>query len=153
MKKKLILLLLVCFSLASAEQLVLTPLESRPTVRGNAENFSGSVLVDFLFRPGEQTRASGAVVTFEPGARTNWHSHPNGQTMIVTSGMGWIQAWGEERLTVKPGDVVWSPPNVKHWHGATSTHCLSHLVVQESQDGSPVKWMEPVSDQQYTERG
>ena len=99
------------------------------------------------FRP--RTRANGAHVTFEPGARTAWHTHPLGQTLIITSGLGWVQREGGPIEEVRPGDVVWFPPGLKHWHGATATTAMSHIAIQESLNGSPVTWMEHVSDAQY----
>jgi quercetin dioxygenase-like cupin family protein len=126
-----------------------TPNGSRPSARGSAQNFTGFVVIDPLFGATGHTRVTGGHVTFEPGARTAWHSHPAGQTLIVTSGTGWVQDWGGERREIKPGDVIWIPPGVKHWHGATATKGMSHIAVQEMVDGSNVDWMEQVSDQQY----
>ena len=104
-----------------------------------------SHVVDMLFGPNEHTPGSGGLVTFTPGARTAWHAHPVGQTLIVTSGLGWIQAWGEERREIKPGDVIWIPPNVKHWHGASDTNAMSHIALQEVRNGSAAEWMEQVN--------
>jgi quercetin dioxygenase-like cupin family protein len=122
---------------------------SRPTTQGPAENFTGSVVVEPLFGPTEHTRASGASVTFEPGARSAWHSHPAGQTLIVTSGAGWVQEWGGEKQEIKSGDVIWTPPGVKHWHGASATRGMTHLAIQENVEGKVVDWMEQVTDEQY----
>ena len=94
-------------------------------------------------------RVRGAAVTFEPGARTAWHTHPLGQTLIVTSGLGWVQRWGGPVEEIRPGDVIWFPPSEKHWHGATPTTAMSHIAIQEALNGSPVDWMEKVSDEQY----
>jgi quercetin dioxygenase-like cupin family protein len=102
-----------------------------------------------LFQPTVHTRASGGSVAFEAGARSAWHSHPAGQTLIVTSGMGWVQEWGASKQEIKAGDVVWTPPGVKHWHGATATDRMTHTAIQEQVDGTAVDWMEQVSDEQY----
>jgi len=106
-------------------------------------------LIDPLFQATEPARANGASVTFEPGARTAWHKHPLGQTLIVTSGCGWVQKQGGPKEEIRPGDVVWFPPGEKHWHGATPTTAMTHFAIQESLDGKAVTWMEKVSDQQY----
>lgn len=106
-------------------------------------------MVDPLFAATANTRATGGHVTFEPGARSAWHTHPAGQTLIVTSGIGWVQQWGGERREIKPGDVIWTPPGVKHWHGATATNGMRHIAIQEQVDGKVVDWMEQVSDEQY----
>ena len=134
---------------ANAQSIEVTPNGSRPSVRGAAENFTGSVVVDPLFGATEHTRATGGHVTFEPGARSAWHTHPAGQTLIITSGTGWIQQWNGEKREIKPGDVIWIPPGVKHWHGATATNGMRHIAIQEVVDGKIVDWMEPVSDDQY----
>ena len=134
---------------AHARSLEITRGGSRPSVRGPAENFTGSVVVDPLFRPTEHTRAAGASVTFEPGARSAWHTHTAGQTLIVTSGTGWVQEWGGEKQEIKSGDVIWTPPGVKHWHGGTATSGMTHIAIQEHVDGKVVDWMEQVSDEQY----
>ena len=97
----------------------------------------------------DPSRVTGAIVTFQPGARTAWHSHPLGQTLIVTSGVGWTQCEGEERVEVRAGDVIWCPPGHKHWHGATSTTAMTHIAIQEALDGKNVEWMEKVSDEDY----
>jgi len=134
--------------LPNAQHLVITRRGSQPTTKGSPENFTGSVVITPLFAATDHTRAAGASVTFEPGARTAWHTHPAGQTLIVTSGTGWVQEWGGEKQEVKPGDVMWTPPGVKHWHGATTTSALTHIAIQERVDGKVVDWMEPVTDQQ-----
>ncbi len=121
----------------------------RPSSKGPAEWFTGTVRIDPLFEAPAPARAAGASVTFEPGARTAWHTHPLGQTLIVTSGLGWVQREGGPVEEVRPGDVVWFPPGEKHWHGATPTTAMSHIAVQEKLNGSPVEWMEKVSDEQY----
>jgi len=122
---------------------------SRPSGKGPAEYFTGTVRIDPLSEPAEPARVSMALVTFEPGARTTWHTHPFGQTLIVTAGAGWVQRFDGERQDIHPGDVVYFEPNEKHWHGATATTAMSHIAVQEKLDGSPVTWMEPVANEQY----
>lgn len=126
---------------------------SEPSGRGPAEWFTGRVRVDPLFSPPDPARVAGALVTFEPGARTAWHTHPLGQTLIVTSGLGWAQREGGPVEEIRPGDVVWFPPNEKHWHGATATTAMSHIAVQERLNGSPVDWLEQVGDAQYRPPG
>ncbi|WP_462158837.1 (R)-mandelonitrile lyase [Pseudoalteromonas sp. GB56] len=111
--------------------------------------FTGPVRVEPLFQAKGEARAAGATVTFEPGSRTNWHTHPVGQTLVVTYGKGWVQQWHGRRLVIAPGDVVHIPANVKHWHGATDSTAMVHLAIQESQNGKVVTWMEAVSDSQY----
>ena len=122
---------------------------SRPSGKGPAEYFTGSVRVDTLFEAAEPARAVGAMVTFEPGARTAWHTHPLGQTLIVTSGFGWVQREGGPIEEIRPGDVIWIPPGEKHWHGAAPTTAMTHIAIQEQLDGKAVDWMEKVSDEQY----
>jgi quercetin dioxygenase-like cupin family protein len=122
---------------------------SQPSGRGPAEYFTGTVRVDPLNSPPEPARVGMNLVTFEPGARTAWHTHPLGQTLIVTAGCGWVQREGEQIEDIRPGDVVWISPGEKHWHGATATTAMSHIAIQEKLNGSPVDWMEKVSDEQY----
>ena len=122
---------------------------SQPSSKGPADWFTGTVRIDPLFESRAPARASGASVTFEPGARTAWHTHPLGQTLIVTSGCGWAQRWGGSKEEIRPGDVVWIPPGEKHWHGATATAALTHFAILEALDGKIVDWMEHVSDEQY----
>ena len=121
---------------------------SQPSGRGPAEYFTGTARIDPLFEAPEPARALGVSVTFEPGARTAWHTHPLGQTLIVTSGCGWTQCWGEPKATIRPGDVILCPPGKKHWHGATSTTAMTHIAIVEKLNGKPVDWMEKVSDEQ-----
>ncbi len=121
---------------------------SRPSAVGPADWFTGTVRIDPLFGP-DPARVGGALVTFEPGARTAWHTHPLGQTLVVTSGCGRVQRDGGPVETIRPGDVVWFAPGEKHWHGAAPTTAMSHIAVQEKQDGEVVAWMEHVSDAQY----
>jgi quercetin dioxygenase-like cupin family protein len=123
---------------------------SQPSGKGPAEWFTGTVRIDPLFSPPEPARVAGALVTFEPGARTAWHTHPLGQTLIVTSGCGWVQREGGPIEEIRPGDVVWFEPGEKHWHGATPKTAMSHIAIQEKLNGSPVSWLEHVSDEQYS---
>lgn len=116
-----------------------------------AQNFTGTVRLKSQFRRDTPSRLSGALVTFEPGARTNWHTHPIGQTLIVTRGVGHVQTWGAKRETIQEGDIVWIPPRVKHWHGASARSAMSHVAVLEMLDGKSVDWLEPVSDEQFSE--
>ena len=122
---------------------------AQPSGRGPAECFTGTVRIDPLFQPPEPARALGVSVTFEPGARTAWHTHPLGQTLIVTAGCGLVQSWGGPIETIRPGDVVWCPPREKHWHGATPTTAMTHIAIVERLDGKAVDWMEKVTDEQY----
>jgi quercetin dioxygenase-like cupin family protein len=122
---------------------------SQPSSRGPAEWFTGTVRIDPLNAAPEPSRVSCASVTFEPGARSNWHTHPFGQTLIVTAGCGWTQCEGEAIVEIRAGDVVWCPPHHKHWHGATPTTSMTHIAIQEALDGKAVEWMERVTDEQY----
>ena len=122
---------------------------SQPSGKGPSEYFTGTVRIDPLFNPPEPSHVSTAWVTFEPGARTAWHTHPFGQTLIVTSGTGWVQREGGPIEDIHPGDVVYFTPGEKHWHGATATNAMSHIAIQEKLNGSPVTWMEQVTDEEY----
>ena len=122
---------------------------SQPSGKGPAEWFTGTVRIDPLSSPSEPARAIAALVTFEPGARTAWHKHPLGQTLIVTAGCGWAQRDGGQVEEIRPGDVVWFAPGEKHWHGASSSTAMSHIAIQEMLHGAAVAWMEHVSDAQY----
>jgi quercetin dioxygenase-like cupin family protein len=122
---------------------------SQPSAKGPAEFFTGTVRIDPLFQAPAPARMQGASVTFEPGARTAWHKHPLGQILIVTAGCGWTQCEGEPVVEIRAGDVIWCPPNHRHWHGATPTTAMSHIAIQEALDGKVVEWMEKVSDAQY----
>ena len=122
---------------------------SQPSGKGPEEYFTGSVRIDPLTQTTEPARVSCAHVTFEPGARSAWHWHPLGQTLIVTSGCGWVQSEGGPKVEIHAGDVVWCPPNGRHWHGATQTTAMTHIAIQEALDGKAVNWMEKVSDEQY----
>jgi quercetin dioxygenase-like cupin family protein len=122
---------------------------SQASGKGPAEYFTGTVRIDPLFSPPDPARVAMALVTFEPGARTAWHTHPLGQTLIVTAGSGWAQRGGGQKESIKPGDIVWFPPGEKHWHGAADKTAMSHIAIQEKLNGSPVNWLEQVSDEQY----
>lgn len=122
---------------------------SQPSAQGPADYFTGPVRVDFLFTANQPSRSVGASVTFEPGSRTAWHTHPLGQTLIVTAGCGLVQRWGSPIETIHPGDVVWISPGEKHWHGANVTTAMTHIAIQEELDGKTADFMEHVSDEQY----
>src|SRR6201992_2818434 len=122
---------------------------SQPSRKGPGDYFSGSVRIDPLFQASDSARASGNQVTFEPGARTAWHTHPLGQTLIVTFGLGWVQRDGGPVEEIRPGDVGWFAPNEKHWHGASPASAMTHIAIQEALNGKVVDWMEKVSDEQY----
>jgi quercetin dioxygenase-like cupin family protein len=122
---------------------------SQASAKGPADWFSGTVRIDPLFPATDPTRAAGNSVTFEPGARTAWHTHPLGQTLIITAGGGRAQRWGGPIEEIRPGDIVWFPPGEKHWHGAASTTAMTHIAIQEQLNGKAVEWMEKVSDEQY----
>jgi quercetin dioxygenase-like cupin family protein len=122
---------------------------SQSSGKGPAEWFTGTVRIDPLFDAHDPARAAGAAVTFEPGARTAWHSHPLGQTLIVTAGCGRVQRWGGPIEEIRPGDVVWIPAGEKHWHGAAPTTAVTHIAIQEQLNGQAADWMEHVSDEQY----
>ena len=126
---------------------------TQPSMKGPAEWFTGDVRIDSPFQRSEPSRLTGAIVTFEPGARTAWHTHPLGQTLIVTSGTGWTQCAGEPRIEIHAGDVIWCPPGHKHWHGATATTAMTHIAIQEALDGKNVTWMEKVTDEEYLAGG
>ena len=125
---------------------------SQRITEGAPAHFTGSVHVEPLFDPIDPSRTGGASVTFERGARTVWHTHPLGQTLIVTAGVGWIQQWGGSVEEIRKGDVVWIPPGTKHWHGATPTTSMTHTAITEKLDGNAVTWMEKVSDEEYRKR-
>jgi quercetin dioxygenase-like cupin family protein len=132
-----------------SEAMQITRAGSQPSNKGSPEYFTGTVRIDPLFPVREPSRVSAASVTFEPGARTAWHTHPLGQTLIITAGVGWVQRQGGPIEEVRPGDVVWFPPGLKHWHGATPTTAMTHTAIQETLNGKNVDWMEKVSDEQY----
>lgn len=142
-------------SLASAEEgtaVKVTRIGTQSSAEGPADYFTGVVRIDSPFRGESPARVGGAVVTFEPGARTAWHTHPLGQTLIVTAGAGRVQHWNGPLQEIRPGDIVSIPPNVKHWHGAGPATAMSHIAIAESLDGKPVAWLEKVSDEQYREQ-
>src|SRR5881392_3075079 len=122
---------------------------TKPSNKGPEDWFTGAVRIDPLFDANNARRAAAASVTFEPGARTAWHTHPLGQTLIITAGSGWVQKLNGKRKQVFPGDIVWFEPNEKHWHGATATNGMTHIAIQENLNGKVVEWMEKVSDEQY----
>ena len=122
---------------------------SQASAKGPAEYFTGAVRIDMRFKGTAPARIGGAIVTFEPGARTAWHTHPLGQTLIVTSGLGWVQTEGGPKEDIRAGDIVWIPPGEKHWHGATATTGMTHIAIAEALDGKTVDWMEKVSDTQF----
>lgn len=125
---------------------------SQPSTRGSADWFTGTVRIDAPFKGRGDARVSGATVTFEPGARTNWHTHPLGQTIIVTAGLGWAQREGGTVEEIRPGDIVWFAPGEKHWHGATATSAMTHIAIAEALDGKTVDWLEPVEAVASTRR-
>jgi quercetin dioxygenase-like cupin family protein len=122
---------------------------SQPSAKGPADYFTGTVRVDPMFPATAPSRVSGGHVTFEPGARSNWHTHPLGQTLIITSGLGWVQREGGLIEEVRPGDTVWFPPGLRHWHGASPATAMTHIAITEALDGKNVDWLEPVSDEHY----
>ena len=130
----------------------LTRAGTQPSMAGPASFFTRLVRVDPLFPANDDINASGAYVTFEPGARSAWHTHPCGQHLVVTAGVGLTQEWGQPIQEIRPGDVIWCPPGVKHWHGAAPGTAMSHLAVTGTMDGKNVTWMEKVTDEQYNAR-
>ncbi|MFC5357987.1 cupin domain-containing protein [Azospirillum himalayense] len=142
-------LVLAAAAPALAESTVITPNGARPSAKGASAQFSGSVTLNPLYAPNSSTSSSGGHVTFDPGARSAWHTHPGGQVLIVTSGTGWVQEEGGQKHEIKPGDVIWTPPGVKHWHGATATNSMSHIAVTNMVEGKNVDWLEKVTDEQY----
>jgi quercetin dioxygenase-like cupin family protein len=137
---------------ADGQEIQVFPSGSSSSIIADPKNFSGQVVVDLLTPPTVETPASSGLVTFAPGARTAWHSHPAGQMLIVTAGMGWVHQEGQDRQEITPGDVVWIPAAVKHWHGATDTNAMSHIAVTYIQDGKNADWMELVTDEEYANR-
>jgi len=127
----------------------ITRVGSQPSDKGPEDWFTGTVRIDPLFSLKALTRAAGNSVTFEPNARTAWHTHPLGQTLIISSGCGWVQQEGGPIEEVRPGDVIWFPPGVKHWHGSTPTTAMTHIAIQEALEGKMVNWLEKVSEEQY----
>jgi quercetin dioxygenase-like cupin family protein len=131
------------------DQMEITKVGSQASAKGPEEWFTGAVRIDPLFQANDARRGAAASVTFEPGARTAWHTHPLGQTLIITAGCGWVQKEGGQIMEVHPGDVIWFEPNEKHWHGATATTGMSHIAIQENLQGKVVDWMEKVTEEQY----
>ena len=131
------------------QTIIITRSGSQPSRQGPAENFTGSVRVDPLFQANDPSRTSGASVTFEPGARSAWHTHPAGQILIVTAGLGRVQRWGGPIEEIRQGDVVWIPPGLKQWHGASPNTAMTHIALTGTINGKNVEWMEQVTDEQY----
>lgn len=128
----------------------ITRIGAQPSADGPADWFTGKVRIDSTFKGTEPSRVTGAVVSFEPGARTAWHTHPLGQTLIVTAGLGWVQREDGPIEEIRPGDIVWFPPGEKHWHGASADSAMTHIAIQEALEGENVTWMEKVADEQYS---
>lgn len=146
----LALLLLAGTPALSAENEVsVSQAGSQPTTLGSADYFTGTATVDSRFQRSAPARVGGGIVTFEAGARTAWHTHPLGQTLIVTAGSGWVQQWDKDAQRIKTGDVAWIPPGVKHWHGAGAAESMAHIAIAEALDGKTVTWLEKVADSQY----
>ncbi|WP_343219113.1 (R)-mandelonitrile lyase [Cerasicoccus frondis] len=131
------------------DAIIVTKSDAQAAVQGNSQNFTGDVTIDNPFRAEPPSRAYGATVSFEPGARTAWHTHPLGQLLIVTEGIGCVQSWGEPLQIIKAGDTVWIPADIKHWHGAAPDSAMTHVAIVESLNGQGVTWLERVSDEQY----
>ena len=148
MKTTIAVLALALAGTAFAQEMTIARAGSQASVQGPAQNFTGSVRVDPLFGPRAPSTVGGAAVTFEPGARSAWHTHPAGQVLVVTAGVGRVQQWGGKVQEIRPGDVVWTPPGVKHWHGAAPSTAMTHLAIQEAVNGKNVEWLEKVSDEQ-----
>jgi quercetin dioxygenase-like cupin family protein len=136
----------------AASEIRITPNGAQPSIKGAAENFTGSVRVDGLFKGEPPARIGGGTVAFEPGARTAWHTHPLGQTLIVTAGVGYVQQEGGPRQEIRPGDIVWIPPHTRHWHGASASKGMTHIAIAEAEDGKTVTWAEQVSEAQYADQ-
>ena len=149
--QKVIYLALLAFNFMFAQDLgYFSQLEDRKIVVAPSEYFSGKATVDYLFPKTQTGTYSGAYVTFEPKARSNWHTHPAGQHLIVTSGIGYTQEWGKKRVTIKAGDVFWCKPGVKHWHGASENQPMTHMTISAIKDDKSVEWLEKVSDEHYS---
>jgi quercetin dioxygenase-like cupin family protein len=136
-------------TVADSQSIRISRRGARPTQQGPAEQFTGAVCIEPLFAATAQSRAAGASVSFEPGARTAWHTHPRGQILIVTMGVGRVRRRGGPVAEIRPGDVVWTPPGVEHWHGAAPTTAMTHIAIQEHLDGRVVEWMEKVTNEEY----
>jgi len=144
-------LLAVTTTGAVAQEMEVIKNGSQPGIIGSSEVFTGTAYINPVFENKDPFKVNGGQVTFLPGARSNWHTHPAGQVLIVTEGTGWVQEENQEKQVMQPGDVVWCPPGVKHWHGATDTTSVTHYAIQQFKDGKNVEWMEPVTDAQYAE--
>lgn len=129
--------------------MILKRVGSQSSIKGPADWFTGTVRIDPIHQSTEPSRAGAASVTFEPGARSHWHTHPLGQILFVTSGSGWTQCCGEKKVEIHAGDAIWCPPGHKHWHGATATTAMTHIAIQEMLDGKAVEWLEAVTDEQF----
>ena len=140
---------MIFISFGRRYQLDIKRVGSQQSTKGSADYFTGAVRIDPLFDAAEPARVFGVTVTFEPGARTAWHTHPLGQTVLVTTGLGWAQRWNEPVVEIRPGDVVWFPPGEKHWHGATPTTGMTHIAIAEKLEGKSADWLEQVSAEQY----
>lgn len=136
-------------AISAPAAVTVTRAAAMPAITGDARYFTGAVEVDAMFQRPSPARVGGGIVTFAPGARTAWHTHPLGQTLIVTQGYGWVQHWQGPLQALAAGDVAWIPPGVKHWHGATATSAMQHVAIAEAQDGSAVSWLEQVTDDSY----
>lgn len=140
----------LCATATGAEdEIEITPVDARATIRGPEQAYTGQAIAEILFGAAAARPLTAVEVTFQPGARTAWHNHPAGQYLVVTSGVGWVQQRGGEKREIRAGDVVWTPPGVAHWHGATPTHAMSHLAIWEFVDGSGGELLEHVSDEEY----
>jgi quercetin dioxygenase-like cupin family protein len=139
----------LCVAVGAEEEIAITPADARATIRGPEQAYTGQAIAEILFGASATSPLTAVEVTFQPGARTAWHNHPAGQYLVVTSGVGWVQQRGGEKREVRAGDVVWTPPGVAHWHGATPAHAMSHLAIWEFVDGSGGELMEHVSDEDY----
>ena len=149
MNNKLVLAFCLVTAAHAGDSMTIARRGTQQASKGPDQYFTGVVTVEPLYQPKAPARYSAAYVTFDPGARSAWHSHPLGQTLVVTAGTGWVQEGGGAKQEIKPGDVIWTPPGVKHWHGATSTAAMTHMAVTEALDGKNVDWMEKVTDAQY----
>ena len=136
-------------SAENGKEIRITAAGTQASIKGPADNFTGAVRVDGLFKGDLPARVGGGTVTFEPGSRTAWHTHPLGQTLIVTAGVGYVQQEGSPRQEIRPGDIVWIPPHVRHWHGATATTGMTHIAIAEAENGKAVTWAEKVTDAEY----
>ena len=151
MKKRTAIVSAAVLGMAASaeEQIKIAPIEARTTIRGPEQAYTGAAIAEVLFGATASSRLTAVEVTFEPGAHTAWHNHPAGQYLVVTSGVGWVQQRGGEKREIRAGDVVWTPPGVAHWHGATPSHAMSHLAIWEFVDGSGGELFEHVSDEDY----